>query len=300
VRIWPTLAVSCIFAASAWAQNTPQRLATRPSDRIENVFETSDGSLYFTGVLKSEVLVRRPDGRVEVFIDSIKNPQGILPYRAGFVVDSQDQNPNFTDPKGFSFAKLGARLSIVSAHGKILRTLHGPDEDAFYNGMAFAGADTLMIADSGGDRILRIKLVNGTVETWLTDATLRVALGEKGSPNGLKVMGGWLYFSRGDIYKIRIGANGLPEGSPALALQTGGTDDFDVARDGTIYGTSRSGIVAASPGGVSSTVTADAPAATAVRISRNGKALLITGGGFPFMPASPQYGYVIRVELTGK
>lgn len=58
----------------------------------------------FTGVLNSEVFRRSPNGRVEVFVDSISFPQGILPYGDGFVIDSQDREPDFTVPGGFNEA----------------------------------------------------------------------------------------------------------------------------------------------------------------------------------------------------
>ena len=58
------------------AQVEVEQLVVRPGERIENVIETEDGSLYFTGALNSEVLRLTPRGRVEVFVDSISFRSG--------------------------------------------------------------------------------------------------------------------------------------------------------------------------------------------------------------------------------
>ena len=237
-----------LLATAGSAQPEVEQLVVRPGERIENIIETEDGSLYFTGALNSEVLRLTPRGRVEVFVDSISFPQAILPYGDGFVIDSQDREPDFTAPGGFSFSGLGARLSVVNRRGRVLDTLTGPDDDAFYNGMAFIDSDVLLIADPGGDRILRADLERGSVDVWLEAAVIQSALGVSPPgpgrrPNGLKIHDGWVYFSRGDIYRIAIGSDGMPGGSPEIAAVTGGTDDFDVAADGTIFASSGNGIV---------------------------------------------------------
>ena len=290
---------ACLLALStaALAQPPMAALVTRPGERIENVIETDDGTLYFTGVFNSEVLRRTPDGEVEVFVDSLSFPQGILPYGDGFVIDSQDREPDFTAPGGFSFAGLGARLSVVDADGNVVDTLTGPDDDAFYNGMAFVGPDALLIADPGGERLLRADLSNGAVEVWLDSDVIRASTGDDSFPNGLKVHDGWAYFSRGDIYRIEIGADGRPAGTPILAAVTGGTDDFDVAPDGTIFASSGNDIVMTTVDGDSMVfVDEECPFCTAARVSRDGASLYITGGGLPFLP-NPPPGHVSRVSL---
>ena len=294
--------VSCaaIFLAAstaAFAQaGAPERLVTRPGERIENVIETADGTLYMTGVFKGEVLRRAPDGKLDTLL-TLHSPQGILAYKNGFVVDWQLRDPNFTDPKGPSFANLGAQLSILDGKGKVLKTLSGPDDAAFFNGMAFSAPDTLMIADPGGGRLLKADLKKGAVTVWLDKPALVSALGENGRPNGLKVHDGWVYFARGDVYKVLIGKDGGPSGAPVLAGKTGGTDDFDVAADGTIYTTSQKGILKITKDGAVSVFVAEAPSATAVRVSRDGKSIFVVGGGVPVRP-NPVDGYLIKVAIN--
>lgn len=297
-----TLFTTGWMAVSA-AQSAPEVLVTMPGERLENVIEGRDGTLYFTGVIKSKVYRRKPDGSVDAWISTLNYPQGVLAYGKQFVIVSQDREPDFSraQPGAFSLAGLGQRLSIVSAQGAVIKTITGPDDQAFYNGMAFISKDVVLIGDSGGKRILHADLKTGQVTPWLSAQAMAAIPTEAsrppGMPNGLKIHDGWVYFSRGDIYKIKIGAHGQPEGVPLLAATTGGTDDFDVARDGVIYASHGNGVIKTTTEGVSSILTSDAcPMCTAVRVSHDGKSLLLTGGGLPMMPNAPP-GQLSRLML---
>lgn len=300
---------SLILAAALAAAASPVLAQTRPGpapkpageslmsvagDRLENVFEAADGSLYATATLGGTVLRRTKAGTVGIFL-AIPNPQGLIETRRGRVLDYQDRKPDFGAP-GLRLAGLGPHLIMVDVTGKIVKSFDPPDDEAFFNGLAALGKDAVLIADSGADRILKADLKTGKVEVWL-DSDQTHAGETPGAPNGIKVHAGWVYFSRGDVYRIHVGKDGKPEGAVELAAQTGGTDDFDVAKDGTVYASHGSDVLKVSPlGTVETFVAGGCPSCTATRISRNGRWLYITGGPIPGRgPTFP--GYMNRVAI---
>jgi len=281
------------FAQAKWTDV----VASLPNDRVENVYETRDGALYYTAVFEDQVMLLKPGKKQPTVFFSTHAPQGIVETPSGFVVDYQDRNPDFASGK-FDLRDLGAHLAVLDHAGQRLRTIDGIDDPAFYNGMAFSGGDILFIADSGGDRILKVNLRTEKTEVWLD--CKKTALGSApGFPNGLKVHDRWVYFSRGDIYRVKIGADGRPSGAPELAATTGGTDDFDVARDGTVYSSHGMDVLKLPPSGQSSKlIDGKCEFCTAARISRDGRTLYFTGGAVPGVPGMPPIpGFVRRVAL---
>jgi len=292
------LSAGCVVMVAAWGQASKvEQLVTLPGDRFENIYQMPDGTLYFTAVFTNKVMRRTPDGKLDVLTDSLHNPQGVLPYGSGFVVNWHERTPDFLNRARMTMAGLGQHLSVLDASGKVVKTLSGPDEAAFYNGMSFTGPDTLLISDSSAGRILNANLKTGVVSVWLDKPAIVAALGGTGSPNGLKVHKGWVYFARGDIYRVEIGADGGPKGVPIPAARTGGTDDFDVASDGTVYAGSGRGVLKVATDGTTSVLLDQGvPSITAVRVAQDGKAVFAVGGGLPFQP-DPAPGYVTRIAL---
>jgi sugar lactone lactonase YvrE len=273
-------------------------LINLPGDRIENAFETADGAIYATATFGDKVMRRGRDGALSVFT-TVPNPQGVVETKAGMVVDYQDRHPDFSSGRPSTFSGLGAHMVLLDKAGKVVKRLDGLDDNTFFNGMAAGGGDTVFIADDGGDRILKVDLKAWRVEVWLDSAGTHDAAAGPGAPNGLKVHDGWVYFSRGDIYRIRIGRDGKPEGALQLAAKTGGTDDFDVAADGTIYASHGVDVLKVSPTGQVQTLLArGCPFCTATRISRDGRSLYITGGSI--LGRTPAVaGYVNRIPIGG-
>jgi hypothetical protein len=289
--------------------------------RLENIIEVDDGTLYFTVTEDSEVLKLLPSGQVEVFTDYINFPQGILEYNGGFVIDSQDREPAFFSagpadefqsgppqgpdpegpPVGLSLAGLGARLTIVDGDGKALKTIQGPDEDAFYNGIATLSEHSVLIADPGGDRLLIADLEEGSMNVWLSSEDMSKVIGPSpggpANPNGLKILNGWVYFTRANIYKIRIGPNNEPMGDPILAADIGMTDDFAITDDGVIYASSGNNIISVTSDGTASIFVEGAcGGCTAARVSKDKKSLFFVGGGMSFMP-NPPPGHISKKPL---
>jgi sugar lactone lactonase YvrE len=281
------------FAQATWTDVVPNL----PGDRIENVYEARDGALYYTAVFEDRVMRLKPGEKQPTVFFSTHEPQGIVETPSGFVVDYQDRNPDFSSGK-FDLRGLGAHLAVLDRAGQRVRTIDGLDDPAFFNGMALSGGTTVFIADSGGDRILEINLKTEKTEVWL-DCKKTALASTPGLPNGLKVHDGWVYFSRGDIYRVKIGADGLASGAPELAAKTGGTDDFDVARDGTVYSSHGMDVLKLPPSGPSSKlIDGKCEFCTATRVSPDGRTLYFTGGAVPGIPGMPPIpGFLRKVAL---
>ena len=293
------LAAALAGAAASQAQPAaPETLFTVPGDRIENVYEAKDGSLYFTSVFSGKVMRLAPGQKTPTAFFAVHSPQGIVETPTGFVVDYQDRDPNFAGGD-FNMKGLGAHIAILDRNGRVLRTYDGIDSDAFYNGMALGGPDTLFVADAGGDRIFKIALSTGKTEVWLDKGQTGAT---PGAPNGLKVHNGWVYYARGDVYRIKIGADGKPSGAPELAAKTGGTDDFDVAAGGTVYASNRMDVAAVTPSGeITKAVVGQCQFCTSARVSPDGRTLYFAGGSVRGVASMPVVdGFLRKVALPAK
>jgi sugar lactone lactonase YvrE len=94
--------------------------------------------------------------------------------------------------------------------------------------------------------------------------------------NGIKVRNGWVYvgvMSRKEIVRVRLTGDGRPSG-PVEKFAAGFVpDDFDIAPDGSLYGTSmgETKMYKVSPAGKVSVLLEGIPGAAATLVSRDGR-----------------------------
>ncbi len=272
-------------------------LITAPGDRFENIAEGPDGAVYATATWNGNLWKWTPDGKAAILSHPAANLQGVVVIENGhLVLTAHDRKPDF-GKQPFSFAGLGSKVMVLDKAGKTLKTIDAP-QSAFLNGFARVKGDVFMAADAAGGNVYRVDIGKGEITVWLSADTIAAALNTKGAPNGLKVHNGYVYFARTDIYKVKIGADGKPQGGPVLVGRTGGTDDFDVARDGTVYATHGTDIIKIPVKGEPTFYTKGgcAGGCTATLVSRDGKSLFSAGGSIPVMP-NPVAGHLSRSAL---
>jgi len=140
----------------------------------------------------------------------------------------------------------------------------------------------------------------GKLEPWFTDASVESAAGKGkfGGSNGIKVHQGWVYYtSRNAMWKVKIGRDGKPEGGAVKHSAQGG-DDFDIAADGSIYIAGNKNLLKIAPDGSVSTVAELGVDCPAVRLTRDGRAaLMTTRGSFPGFPGPVVPSRLLRVAL---
>ena len=133
-------------------------------------------------------------------------------------------------------------LFVFHGDGTLNRTI--PLADAkFVNGATFLSSGVTLVNDAQGGRIYRVDLDTGEVSIWL-EATFLAPDPQRSElipgANGIKVHDGYVYVtnsSRMTVVRLPIiGADQRP-GKPETIASDVVLDDFAMAADGTIYGT---------------------------------------------------------------
>jgi hypothetical protein len=263
--IWSLLAV-CAAAGLAWAQSGDtskvEKAATLTST-AEALAEMPDGSILITDNGANRVVRLAPNGELSDFAKLPAHAQVVIVTKDGFLVTGHERLPSGMrggpppapapsgGPMPNGFLNLGTQVIALDKSGAVVKTYPGGPE-SFFNGITEAGKKVL-IADSIGGTIWQFDKSKG-VQPWLKDDLLAPAPGGRGFPgaNGIKAHGGWVYVSnttRDAIYRVEMDGKGNPKGSLALFATITGPDDFDFAKDGSLYAPSGMSIVKISPAG---------------------------------------------------
>lgn len=267
-------------------RNVPQEnsrletLVTLPSNGpTENLCQTADGSIYITG-LDDQVLWKvTPDRRLERFAPfpehaaivgvAAGNNEFVLtvfrkPYRRPVPAGSGAQAQAGGPPPGVDFSDVGPEVLVLDKTGKVTATVPGEKGQAF-NGITRSRDGVYLIADTGSGMLWRFDLASKQLQPWLTGDALAGA-------NGIKVHDGWVYVStRSGIQRVPIGSDGRPRGSLSMFAQGFRADDFDIAKDGTLYAPTGMTVVKISANGQVSTFLENVPNGAAALVSNDGK-----------------------------
>lgn len=278
-----TLAVTGFFeCADVAAQNTTspangtfETVATLPSADTENLFITPDGAIYVTSMDAKTVFKVTPDGHVSPFatIPTAAFVLGVSSTGDGFaltVATRPFRRPGAAgQPPQIDFSDAQPEIVLLDKSGKITATIPGP-KGSFFNGIAAESRPGMyMVSDSGTGIIWQVDARKKRLDSWFKDDALAPNESVRIGANGIKVHDGSLYVSaRGGLYRVKIGSDGRPAGALTTIAQGIRTDDFDVAKDGTIYLTS---MMKVSPAGEVSQFLDKVPTGPAVFVSRDGK-----------------------------
>jgi sugar lactone lactonase YvrE len=232
----------------------------------ENVCERPDGSVFVTAMDDRVVWKITPAGIAEKFasVPGVVAVIGIAATNDGVVVTAAERTwrrPGQTP--GVDFSDVGPQILVLDKTGRLVATIPGP-KGQFFNGIAPAGDGKFLTADTNGGAVWAFDLAKRQVELWMKDDRLAAA-------NGIKVHNGWVYVSTRDgLRRIQI-ENGRPKGGPVMFAKEAAADDFDIAKDGTVYFPVGMAIHKVSPTGEVSKYRDIPRGGAAALVSRDGK-----------------------------
>lgn len=292
MKQWHARALTALLvigvAGSACAQLKVDTVATLTGKSPENLFYGADGAIYVASAASRELL-RCDGGQCATFASLPMKPINLVRGRAGFVADgpSRDRSaPAGADP----FASLhgSGKIAAIDRKGVVTKVM---DLGSLPNGMVHLGRDIYLVADSVDAVIYRVDMKRGTATTWLADDRFRFVAGGGRGPgvNGAKLRNGTLYLansSAGALYTIRVGRDGKPAGALTKLADVREADDFDVARDGTVYVATHGPVVKVAPDGHTSELTdgKQMPGGPAVMLARDEKSLYAVTDAVPGGP----------------
>ena len=266
-----------------------ETVGTIPSSGYtEGLCQTADGTVYVTGIDEQVFWKVRPNGQVEKFASTPAHIMVPLVTKDGFIATARKKAAPRTPLAGgigvepgsavhidFS-VDVGTEILVIDKTGKVTDTVPGP-KGSYFNGIAYAGHGFYVIADSGSPIIWRLDLAKKQIESWLKDDQLSSPVDARPNNiagNGIKVHDGWVYVavtSRNAIYRVQTDSKGRPRGPLTIFAQGFRPDDFDIAKDGTIYLPSGTSLFKISPTREVSKFLDGAGLSAATRISLDGK-----------------------------
>lgn len=246
-------AALALLAAPASAQTATkvEKLAEMPGKSPEGAGWGADGALYLSSVNTFEVL-RYKDGKVE---DFAKLPIHTLVVTAG--PDELAVNGHIDVDRTSEAAMVGAgRVVTLDYTGKIKKVIH---VGSLPNGITHYKGHIYFASDTNEGKIWRIDSEKGEASVWMDDPLFKRAPDDRRAGiNGVRVHGNYLYFAstaRESIYRVKIGKNGKPASKVLRVGSAHYADDFDVAKDGTVYVATRNAIAKISPKGETTDLT---------------------------------------------
>lgn len=269
-------------ANTTWAADPPptaEVVATIPSAAFnEGITQDTDGTIYVTGMLESNLWKIGTDGKISNFsgVDPYAVILGVAAVEEGIVVGAFRND--FRTPKGYDFSDAGPAVVLLDrASGKILAEAQGQNGQLF-NGMTADGRGGVLVVDSLSASVWRFDPKTHTLTQWIKDDLLEPTEPSARGANGIKVAGDHVYIansSKRSIFRVGIDANGKAQGPVTLAVENlPHVDDFAIAADGTIFlpPTSQAAtgpMIRVAPDGAQSTHAVGPPGATAI-VSRDG------------------------------
>jgi hypothetical protein len=234
----------------------------------ENICERADGTLFVTAMDDRVVWKITPAGTAErlAYVPGVVAVIGIAVADDGVIVGASERTwrrPGQTPAADFS--DTGAQILVLNGIGKIAVTVPGQKGD-FFNGIAPIGNGLYLIADTNAEHanIWQFNLPKKQLTAWLKDDQLAGA-------NGIKVHNGWVYVStRAGLQRVRM-EKGRPVGPIMMFAKDAHPDDFDIAKDGTVYFPTSNAIIRVSAAGEMNTYLDNIQGGPAALVSRNGK-----------------------------
>jgi hypothetical protein len=265
----------------------------------ENICQAADGSLFVTLINVSKLMKVDPAGKVSEFA-SVPNAANMLgvgcgdneivaitfgkTFRGTPAVPATATAPAVpARPNNFDDNDVHAWVYDLS--GKVVSDVPIP-KGMGLNGFAYGGKPGIYYGGNSGRP--EIDLINTRTKTATVWYDAKEYSGPPPVPpagrpiaiNGLRVANGWVYF-RGikpssnpavpGIYRIQIGADGKPTGTPKTIQEGLATDDFGVAADGSVILPSGRTIYKITTDGVQTKIADPAVGGPSLIVSKDGK-----------------------------
>lgn len=204
----------------------------------ENICQQTNGDHYVTMLDTKKVVKISPDGRITDFV-IIPDAMFVIGVACGSnEIAVSIFTKDYRKPAGgLVFTDTGARLKFYDLAGKPKADVAAPANVAI-NGFDYAGDGIYCGGDSNSGTVFRIDSATHSLTPWFQDDSLAPTPKQAIGLYGVRAKNGWVYFSgpsKSGLFKVKIGANGQPEGG-AIPMEPGlCVDDFDVAGDGSTF-----------------------------------------------------------------
>jgi len=276
-------------------------------EATENICQAADGSLFVTLINVSKLLKVSADGKTVsefaapmaanmlgvgcgsdpevVAITFGKTFRGTPAVAATATAPAVPAGPN-------NFADNDVKAWVYDLSGKQIAEIPIP-KGMGINGFDAAGGQVYYGGNSGKPEIVKLDTKAKTATTWYDakDYAGPAPVPPAGPPiavNGVRFANGWVYF-RGikpgsnpavpGIYRIQVGPDGKPMGTPQTIQEGLATDDFDVALDGSVIlpsatgatGTGAAAIYKITTAGVQTKLADSAIGGPSLVVSKDGK-----------------------------
>ena len=210
-----------------------------------------------------ENIVARPDGKLLVAVHSTSRLELVDPARPGArevfaELPGPIAGPAYVDDDLFVNVSAPGQppghIFRIDAAGKVEPWVDIPDA-LFLNGATPFVGRSLLVGDAVRGRILRVDVEHRTHAVWLEDVALTKVTAEPWLPgvNGIKIFGGYVYFSNTDAAQIgRISFDRESRaGAVEIVAKNFTCDDFAFDTDGNLYATTHvhNSVTRLSPGG---------------------------------------------------
>jgi hypothetical protein len=234
--------------------------ATLNLDGTENICQAADGSLFVTTIDTKILWKITPDGKAAEFakVPGAANMLGVgcgndpevvavvfnKTFRGTPAVPATATTPAVPATPN-NFADNDVHAMVYDLSGKLVKDIAVPKGFGI-NGFDAAGGGIYYGGNSGKPEIVRLDTKTGMATSWFDAKDYGPPGGTGIGINGVRFANGWVYF-RGvkpgsnpaiaGLYRIQVGANGQPMGTPQelFAVMGVGIDDFDVGPDGSAY-----------------------------------------------------------------
>jgi len=269
-------------------------------EATENICQAADGSLFVTLINVSKLLKVSADGKTVTEFASVPNTANMLGVGCG----TDPEVVAITFGKTFrgtpavpatatapavpagpnNFADNDVHAWVYDLSGKVMADIPLA-KGLGLNGFDAAGGNVYYGGNSGKPEIVKVDTKAKTATTWFDakDYAGPAPVPPAGPPiavNGVRFAAGYVYF-RGikpgsnpavpGIYRVQVGADGKPTGTPQTIQEGLATDDFDVTPDGSVILPSGTTLYKISPTGMQTKIADPVVGGPSLVVSKDGK-----------------------------
>ena len=258
--------------------------ATLPSNEAtENICQLADGSIFVSVMNTKTILKIAADGKVSEFASAPAmahllglgcGDNEVVAVFFGKTFRGSPPVPPATTGSPMNFSDTDTHVYVYDLAGKLKADIPGAKGEAF-NGFAYSGTPGLYYAgNSANGSISTVDTNVKKVALWWKDDSFAPSGNSPIGINGVRVQNSWVYLSgptKKGLWKIKLGSDGKPSGEPIQVEDSVNVDDFDVAKDGSIYFTTGAILYRAAPDGTLSKVAEPVQGGPSALVSRDGK-----------------------------
>ena len=253
------------------------------SEATENICQQADGSIFVSVINTKTILKITADGKVSEFASAPTmahilglgcGDNEVVAVFFGKTFRGAPPVPPATANSPLNFSDTDTHVYVYDLAGKLTADIAGAKGDAF-NGFAYSGTRGIYYAgNSANGSISTVDTKGKKIALWWKDDSFAPAGNSAIGINGVRAQIGWVYLSgptKKGLWKIKLGADGKPSGDPVNVEDSVNVDDFDVAKDGSIYFTTGAILYRVAPDGTLTKFAEPVQGGPSALVSRDGK-----------------------------